>query len=154
MRIIISCLYFSSLLFDHKMKWQIKADAIKMLRCSEDISPGLTGSCVVPTWTLKQKQQGNTGTSSHQQLSSSTDRWLQFKCPQPKRMGEIFHKKICPFRKKTTFFWPGSGSDWEGQREGTEMEHLLSIWSSGEFDARTSTSAIFAGSLSSPQSQK
>lgn len=87
--------------------------------------------------------------------SSSADRWLQFKCPQPKRTREIFNEKICPFRKRRAL-----GRTQEAickltaeQRKGKEMEHLLLIWSSGEFDASTLTLAIFAGSRQSSQSQ-
>lgn len=88
-----------------------------------DFNLGLTRSCLIPAWTFK---KGNTGTGSNQQQSASADRWLQFKCPLPKRTGEMKWKwKICPFRKKKSF-WPDSWAK-DRYRNGT----FGSIWSSG-----------------------
>lgn len=143
---------------DNRFKqWDFSSSRMSFI-CRRDslsphVDPGLTKPCLIQMF--KQKQHSNTGTSSTQQQSSSADRWLQFKCPRPKRTQEIFNEKICPFRKRRAF-----GPTQEAickltmeQSKGKEMEHLLMIWSSGEFDASTLTLVIFAGSLRSPQSQ-
>lgn len=65
---------------------------------------GLTGSCVNPANTFKQKQRGerqeHAGTSSRHHLP--TDGYNLGALGQ-KELGEIFDEKICPFRKRGAF---------------------------------------------------